>query len=66
MGVYPRFELLHSAPLSGIEVLAGIITGVRRKEVVSILQRKQGNVAALTFEAFRRKECYGKGMISAY
>ena len=63
MGVYPRFALLHSAPLSGIEVLAGIITGVCRKEVVSILQRKQRNVAALTFEAFRRKECHGKGML---
>ena len=63
LGVSPRFTLLHSAPLSGIEVLTGIITGVCRKEVVSILQRKQRNVAALTFEAFRRKECYGKGML---
>ena len=43
--------------------MAGIITGVCRKEVVSILQRKQRNVAALTFKAFRRKECYGKGML---
>lgn len=61
LGVSPRFTLLHSAPLSGIEVLTGIITGVCRKEVVSILQRKQRNVAALMFKAFRRKECHGKG-----
>ena len=63
VGCLPRFALLHSAPLSGIEVLAGIITGVCRKEVVSILQRKQRNVAALMFKAFRRKECHGKGML---
>lgn len=63
MGVYPRFALLYSAPLSGIEVLAGIITGVCRKEVVSILQGKQRNVAALAFGVLRGKKCHSQRVL---